>query len=147
MKRSRNEPYINKAIKLGGKSTFFSLNPVSYDKLEEILTSADIGIVNYKVQTGAAAWENLAKASGKIADYLSCGIPVLCSNFEGAEGIINKYKCGEIFYNYEELPACIDRILQKYQHYKSNALQCFDQEYKFSKYFLPVLHSMESLNN
>ena len=147
MERSRSEPYINKAIQLGGSATFFSLNPVSYDRLEEILTSADIGIVNYKLQTGAAAWDNLSKASGKIADYLSCGLPILCSNFAGAEEMINNYKCGEVFYNYEELPACIERITQRYQYYKSNALKCFDQEYKFSKYFLPVVHSMESLKN
>ena len=65
MKRSRSDPYIEKAIDLG-KSNTFSLNPVPYDRLEEILTSADIGIVIYKNKMAEASWDNLIKATGKM---------------------------------------------------------------------------------
>lgn len=147
MQRSRCEPYIKKVIQLGGTATFFSLNPVTYDRLEEIITSADIGIVNYKTETGEASWENLTKATGKLADYLSCGLPVICSNFEGAEELFTKYKCGEVFKSYDEIPSKVKSILLNYDQYKKNAFNCFEKEYKFSKYFLPVLQSMESLNN
>lgn len=147
MKRCRSDPYIKKAIDLGKKNTFFSLNPVPYDRLEEILTSADIGIVIYKNKMAEASWDNLIKATGKIADYLSFGLPVLCSNFEGANELINKYNCGKVFNNYDEIPSKVEDILLNYNEYKSNALICFDKEYRFSKYFLPVLCSMESLKD
>ena len=147
MKRSPSDSYIKKIKKVCSANTYFSLEPVSYDKLNEVLLSADIGIVNYKIGLDSASWSNLTKASGKIADYLSCGLPVLCSHFDGIDILIDKYKCGLIFKSYIEIPSCIEKILSNYDYYRKNALNCFEQEYNFSNDFRKVANILSQIKS
>ena len=147
MKRSPQDSYIKKMKKVCSQNTYFSLDPVSYDKLNEVLLSADIGIVNYKIGLDSASWSNLTKASGKIADYLSCGLPVLCSHFDGIDKLINKYKFGLVFKSYDEIPSCVEKILSDYEYYSKNALNCFEREYNFSNDFSMVANIFKQIKS
>jgi glycosyltransferase involved in cell wall biosynthesis len=144
MKRSTDESYIQEVIKSGDKKTLFSLNPVDYNKIDDVILSSKIGIVIYDShEKYGTSWISLAKGSGKIAHYLRCGKPVICKNLPGFKEIIEKYKCGIIFDELSEIEPGIKTILNNYEFYQKNALECFKYEYEFSRYFQKVINFLK----
>jgi glycosyltransferase involved in cell wall biosynthesis len=140
MKRSFNEDYIQAVLNASGGKALFSLNPVDYDRVDEITLSSKIGIVLYdKPKKWGTNWISLGKGSGKIAHYLRCGRPILCSNLPGFKEIVTKYKCGILFDNVDEIESGINQILDDYEYYSVNALKCYENEYEFSRFFDKVL--------
>jgi len=144
MKRSTREPYIKDIIEAGGDNVLLSLNPVSYDLIDQVVASSEIGIVIYdKSEKWGTSWVSLAKGSGKIAHYLKCGKPILCINIPGFDEIINKYQCGILFDDLNEIQSGISKILQNYSFYSRNAFKCYKEEYEFSNYFKKFLDYVE----
>ena len=139
MKRTPDESYIQEVINAGDKKTLLSLNPVEYDLIDEVVLSADIGVVIYdSYEKYGTSWISLAKGSGKIAHYLRCGKPVVCRNLPGFKEIIEKYQCGVMFDNINEIETAITKILGNYDFYHKNAYDCYKHEYEFGKYFKKV---------
>lgn len=144
MKRSTDESYIQEVIKSGDEKTLLSLNPVDYNKIDDVILSSKIGIVIYDShEKYGTSWISLAKGSGKIAHYLRCGKPVICKNLPGFKEIIEKYKCGIIFDELNEIEPGIKTILNNYEFYQKNALECFKYEYEFSRYFQKVINFLK----
>lgn len=141
--RSTTESYIKKITSINSSSIHLSLNPVPYDELGELISSCDIGMVVYKPQDYGSSWENIAKASGKLADYLSFGKPVICSNIPDLKALVSNYNCGLIFNELEELPSLVNKINDSYSMYSNNALKCFNEQFEFSKSFLPLIRSLK----
>jgi hypothetical protein len=141
--RSTTDPYIQKITNISSSSIHLSLNPVPYEELGELISSCDIGIVVYKTQEYGCSWENISKASGKLADYLSFGKPVICSNIPDLKTLISKYNCGLIFNELDELPSLVNKINDSYSMYSQNALKCFNEQFEFSKSFLPLIKSLQ----
>ena len=79
-RRSLSDPYIHRISALKSNSLHLSLNPVPYNELGTLIESCDVGLVIYNPSDYGRSWENIAKASGKLADYLAFGKPVICSN-------------------------------------------------------------------
>ena len=148
MKRDINEPYIEKIINHKSPQTLLSLNPVDYDQIDDLVLSSDIGLVIYDShKKWGSSWVSLGKGSGKIAHYLRCSKPVICSNLKGFSEIIKKYDCGILFDDIEEIPFCIDKILDNYDYYSFNALNCYKNEYEFSKYFQNFQKYIKTVSN
>jgi glycosyltransferase involved in cell wall biosynthesis len=139
-KRKKYDPYIKKITELNSKTLHLSLCPVPYEKLGDLIASCDIGLVVYKPENYGSSWSNIAKASGKLADSLAFGKPVICSNLPDLREIIETYECGFVFNKTSEIPSLIDKINKHYNLYSANALKCFSQEFEFSKFFNPFLH-------
>jgi glycosyltransferase involved in cell wall biosynthesis len=142
MKRSKSEPYIRKILNLNSPSLSLSINPVDYNKLDNLIASSDIGLVIYKPLGYGISWENMTKASGKIADYLALGKPVICSDLPGFNSLLETYQCGYIFKSLDDIPSIIQKILLNYETLSRNALLCFTKEYEFSNFFLKVKKSI-----
>ena len=139
MKRTSDESYIQEVINAGDKKTLLSLNPVEYDLIDEVVLSADVGIVIYdSYEKYGTSWISLAKGSGKIAHYLRCGKPVVCKNLPGFKEIIEKYQCGVMFDNVNEIETAVNKILANYEFYQKNAYNCYKHEYEFGKFFKKV---------
>lgn len=148
MKRNISEPYIQKIINHNSPQTLLSLNPVDYDQIDDIVLSSDIGLVIYDShKRWGTSWISLGKGSGKIAHYLRCSKPIICSNLKGFSEIIKEYDCGVLFDNIDEIPSCIDEILNNYNYYSCNALKCYKNEYEFSKYFQNFQRYIKNLDN
>jgi len=141
-KRDKDDPYIKSISDLNSESVHLSLRPVPYDKLVNIIASCDVGIVVYKPDQYGGSWTNIAKASGKLADYLAFGKPVICSNQSDLKILVEKYDFGFTFDNYAEIPLLISKINKSYDQFSANALTCFNEEFEFSKYFNPFLNSL-----
>lgn len=146
-KREKDDPYIKSICDLNSDSLHLSLSPVPYEDLGDLITSCDIGLVVYQPEQYGAAWSNIAKASGKLADYLAFGKPIICSNLPDLKELVEKYKCGLVFNEFSEIPSLIAEINKKYKMYSGNALQCFSKEFEFSKFFKPFINKIIHKSN
>ena len=145
-KRDNDDPYISRIRELKSKKLYLSLNPVPYNQLDELIQSCDIGLVIYNPSEYGCSWQNIAKASGKLADYLAFGKPVICSNLNDLRELIRKYEFGLVFDELSEIPSLVSKINENYKFYSSNALKCFSKEFEFSKFFNPFIHKITKGN-
>ena len=137
-KRSPKECFINYISELSKNQVLLSLNPVSFDKIDEIISSAHIGLIAYDASYGDGR-VNIRKSSGKLAQYLKCGVPVIALDLPGYKEMFDKFKCGLVFQNFEEIEQCIDTILSDYDSFSKGSLDCFHEEFDFNKFFSPFL--------
>jgi glycosyltransferase involved in cell wall biosynthesis len=137
-RRSPHEPFIRHVSSLSDKRALLSLNPVSFDRIDEVFSSADIGIIAYDKKYGGGR-ENAHKASGKLGQYLKCGVPVIALDLPGYSEMFDRYQCGMVFQDFASIEKCIDAILENYTHFHQEALRCFREEFDFKKFFQPLL--------
>lgn len=140
--RSETEPYLQEIINLGKENILLSLDPVEFDQVDNLIASADIGVVLYNKKMGANC-EFITKASGKMAHYLRCGIPVVCLSLPGFQKIIDTYECGVTFDSVNQIEEAIDQVLKNYDYYKQNTLRCYKDLYEFSNHFEKVLTRLD----
>ncbi len=142
-KRSPKDPFIQHVNTLSGNRTYLSLNPVNFDLIDQVFSSAHIGIIAYDKNYGGGR-ENVFKASGKLGQYLKCGVPVIALNLPGYNELFSKYKCGLVFNHFEEIENCIDQVLLNYSSFREECFKCFNEEFDFRKFFKPLLSSINS---
>lgn len=135
-KRSPDENFIRHVCDLSGNKLLLSLNPLSFDEVDKIFSSAQIGLIAYDKTYGGGR-ENAHKASGKLGHFLKCGVPVIALDLPGYNEMFSNYKCGLVFKSFDEIQTCIEKILNDYESYKSGALRCFQDEFEFAKFFNP----------
>lgn len=142
-KRSPEDPFIKHVNALSDYRTYLSLNPVNFDLIDQVFSSADVGIIAYDKNYGGGR-ENVFKASGKLGQYLKCGVPVIALNLPGYNELFSKYKCGLVFNHFEEIENCIDQVLLNYNSFREGCFKCFNEEFDFRKFFKPLLSSINS---
>ena len=138
-KRSPKENFIRHIRDISNDKVCLSLNPVPFDCIDEVVSSAHIGLIAYDKSYGDGR-VNIRKSSGKLAQYLKCGIPVIALDLPGYKEMFTEYRCGLVFKNFEEIEQCIDIIFKDYNSFSKEAFRCFQEEFDFKKYFTPFLH-------
>jgi glycosyltransferase involved in cell wall biosynthesis len=140
VKRELDDPYIKSLRDINSKNLFLSLNPLPYEQISRIYTSATIGLVFYPDTDKNLS--QISMASGKLSYFLKHGKPVLASNLDSLSRLIEKYNFGVIVKepsNSLEIEASIEMILRNYSFYSKNAKNCFEEEFDFAKKIEPVL--------
>ena len=141
-----NNPYINQIRNLTkNKKVYLSLNPVEWESLPELLSSADIGLIFYQNQ-GANFYET-GSSSNKLAQYLQVGLPVITIDFPSFREVIEEYKCGKCAKNPEEIETLANEIFSNYNAYRNNAFTCYQEKYEFSKYFKIVIDKIKNIDD
>lgn len=105
--------------------TYFSMKPVETSKLDDLISSAYIGIAWYSSDVLGYRATMLGLAAGKIGNYLKCGIPVIVPNYRSLD-YVSKYCCGKQISNLEELISAISEIELNYDNYSYNAINCYN---------------------
>ena len=103
-----------------------SLEPVPAATLDELISSADVGIALYADRNGPAA-NLMGLASGKIGNYLKCGLPVISTGLPTVRDFVEHYQCGVCIDAVEEIPAALERIDADYARYRQNAFRCYEE--------------------
>jgi glycosyltransferase involved in cell wall biosynthesis len=132
-----NDRYVRRIKRLVGERVRLSLSPVTYEELPALLASADIGIALYKDL--GANFTLISSASGKIAHYLKCGLPVVVNSYPGISQIVDKYFCGIGIDSPVQIRGAIEKILMNYERMKSGAYLCYEERYRFSRHFTQVV--------
>lgn len=128
---------------------FVNAEPVPFNLFPKIISSADIGIAMYRTRINdAILGKNLytiGKSSGKIAQYLQYGIPIVTSNFPSSQFYINKFHAGISVSDIKQVRHAIEIIKEDYLRYSSGAIRCFQKEFDLESNFAQVLAEIKDL--
>jgi glycosyltransferase involved in cell wall biosynthesis len=141
-KRAQTDPYIKQVQQVGCGKVFLSLEPVPYDALDCVVMSGHIGLVFYRKELGPN-FSEITGASGKLAHYLRCGLPVICLDLPGLVKVVNQYRCGICVSEPGEIQSATEAIFRDYEFYRMNALKCYEDSYEFGRHFREVLRRIE----
>jgi glycosyltransferase involved in cell wall biosynthesis len=128
---------------------FFSLQPVTRQEYDILVDGADIGIAFY-VSTRDSTYtgqnvQSLGLSSGKIADYLRAGLPVIVNQAGSISELLQRERCGIAVENGQEIGRAIAEIAQQYREYSERACQVFENYLDFGRGFQDVLRRIDSL--
>lgn len=124
------------------EKTFFSMKPVETNKLDELISSAYIGIAWYSTDVLGYRATMLGLSAGKIGNYLKCGIPVIVPNYDSLD-YISKFSCGKQISNLDDLNEAIIDIEKNYTLYSENALRCYNELWDTEKYCNVLLNKLQ----
>lgn len=128
---------------------FFSLQPVARQEYDMLVDGADIGIAFY-VPTRDSTYTGqnlqfLGLSSGKIADYLRAGLPVIVNQAGSISELLQRERCGIAVTNAQDIGIAIAEIAQQYREYSERACQVFEKYLAFGRGFQEVLKRIDSL--
>jgi len=140
-----NETYINQIRNLtNNKKVYLSINPVEWQLLPELLSSADIGLIFYQ-NLGKNFYET-GSSSNKLAQYLQVGLPVITIDYPSFRKVIEKYECGKCTKTPGEIEKLANEIFLNYDTYRYNAFKCYQEKYEFAKHFKAVIDKIKSIS-
>ena len=137
--------YVSKIKRLTeNKKVYLSLNPVEWDDLPELLSSADIGVLFYQ-NIGENFYET-GSSSNKLAQYLQVGLPLITSDYPSFKEVIEKYGCGKCTNDPKEIEKLVNEIFLDYDAYRKNSFKCYEEGYEFSKHFNVVIDKIRKID-
>lgn len=130
-----DDPYfldVEKELTDNGRLRF-STAPVSNLELDEMISSAEIGIATYSVEVLGYRAENMGLAAGKIGNYLKCGIPVVATKVDSLS-YLEEYHCGVLVENVGGIQKAMAVIMSDYDRYREGAYRCYTELWHPKKY-------------
>ena len=107
----------------------FSQDNLSQDELDQLTSSAHIGLALYK-QTNAN-FINTVLSSGKIAQYAKCSLPVIIISSKVSDEFMSKFGCGVTIESAKEIAKGVEKIVGDYDQYKNQMQETFHLKYDF----------------
>jgi glycosyltransferase involved in cell wall biosynthesis len=127
-----NEEYYRNFVKLIDTVPRVHLNAqsVSPDRLDDLISNADIGLGWYDRELLGYRADLLGLAAGKIGRYLRNGIPVVVKNLPTIRSYVERYSCGICVDEVDEIGPAIATILSDHNIYSKNALRCYEEVWR-----------------
>jgi glycosyltransferase involved in cell wall biosynthesis len=142
--RSEQEPYIRELQALNTASrVVFSLAPIPYANIDQLMASARAGIVLYASELGQNT-ATVGLASGKLSHFLKIGVPVIVSPLPGLADFVREHRVGEVLEQPGQLPELLARIAADAAGYRERALKCFEEQLSYERHFRAVLQRVEA---
>lgn len=114
-----------------------------------MVDSAAIGLALYSAEDVPAAYRRnitvIGFSSGKAADYLQSGVPIIVSDSPGLRDIVLKYSCGEVVQRPADVGSAVRRILSDHAAYSRNACRCFESELRLEPAVETLVRRLRSL--
>lgn len=120
-----------------GQHIILSKELVPYEHLDLLVNSADIGIALYSPINRNVY--DMAKSSGKIWQYLRCGLPVVTIDFPSLQEIVSEGQFGLCVRRSDDVQYAVEQILIDYSGYSTRAREYYYCYGDFVKNFQPVL--------
>ncbi len=126
-----------------GRKVILSLELVPSEQIQEVIASADVGLLFY---SGQSHNERLtAFSSEKMALYMQCGVPFVAFDYPGFRRLAEDEGCGLVISRLEELPDAIGEILSSDDKFRQRAQRAFCKHYSFAKSFAKVVEAIALL--
>ncbi|MCX5829830.1 MAG: hypothetical protein NTV58_17820 [Deltaproteobacteria bacterium] len=126
------------------KNVFLSNEPVPFERLDDIYSSCDIGLVFFD-GTHTAMNTNLScpdLSSGKMFHYLKFGVPIITQKLMGFEELIEGNEVGICIDKFDDITESITKILSHENGYKQNCIKMF-RKYIFKEYHDKIVRLIE----
>lgn len=142
--RDPDDPYIRLLHSRNtGKRVLFSLEPVPFPQVADVVASASIGLALYGSVGGPNTTE-VGLASGKLCHFLQLGVPVIVSNYPMLREFVLRHRVGLPLKDLADLPALVAEIENDYLGYRRRAADCFTQVLSFDIHFRRVIERIEA---
>jgi glycosyltransferase involved in cell wall biosynthesis len=131
-------------------SVLVGLDPLPSQEFSRLVDSADVGLALYNPCFRGDGrtdrnMELMGYSSGKLADYLHAGLPIVASRLPGPRDLVERYECGVCVDTPDEIREALDTIFQDYARYSSNACRCFDEVLELERHFQGVIDRLALL--
>lgn len=137
--RTMDDPLVVELRSLdAGKRVDFSLDPLPYGQIDDLLGSARIGLVLYSSEFGRNM-STVGLSSGKLSHFLKLGIPVIVSPLPGLADFVRDHGVGEVLEDPSRAGELVQRIDADLAAYQQRALRCFDDHLAYERSFRAVL--------
>ena len=120
------------------KNVILSIEPLANIEYEDMVASADIGLVLYKPISHSKHSkyhqkniQTIGLSSGKFSYYMKFGLPVITLNQDSYAELLKHYDFGYNIYNLRDIPNAINKILLNYNSHRDSALRLFNEKLKF----------------
>jgi glycosyltransferase involved in cell wall biosynthesis len=126
-----------------GFKVILSEETVPYERLDELVSSADIGIALYSPRDQNV--QDMGCASGKIWQYLRCGLPVVTVDFPSLIQMVNDGQFGLCVHHLSELKSVIEQLISDKINFSNRAKDYYLRHGDFAMNFKPVLERLAEL--
>lgn len=144
--RDADDPVVRELAAVGGKGVAFSLEPVDLDDLPELVASAAVGLVFYNPDMGPN-YSVIIGASGKLTQYLQCGVPIVCLDLPGFRELVDTFGCGVCVASPAGIGAALSTIAGDGQRFRRGAIEAFNQRYDFEIFFRRVINRLAAMGD
>ncbi len=114
-----------------------SADPVPLSMMDEMVSSADIGIAFY--QSNSPNIWYMGKSSGKLSYYLHCGLPVITNRMPLWQESIKYYHSGICIDAASDIIRAAEEIFADYNRFAQGALKHFNSALRFDTAFNQVV--------
>lgn len=136
---ARVRPLVDRA------RVFLSLETVPPERLDAIVGSATIGIALYDTAYGPNV-TRVGLASGKILQYMKCGLPTIASDLPGMRQLLVDTGCGAVVSSVEEVERAAGSILSDLDGYRERSKSHFTSRWSFDRHFTAFLDWLSVLD-
>jgi hypothetical protein len=123
--------------------TLFSKDPVSNSDLDDLVSSAFVGVAWYNVNVLGFRAEGMGLAAGKIGHYLKSGVPVIATSLPSLN-YIEEFECGVLIEDLSNLSDAVAKIAMNYEGYSKNAKTCYEQLWHPNRYLADVVETIKT---
>ena len=132
---SSSDMYV-RAIHQSNLPIILSIDPLPMREYEQLLASADIGLVLYKPvsrspYTGKNI-QNMGLSSGKFSFYMKYGLPVISINQQCYSEFLEEYDFGINIHSFSEMPHALRILRENYTHYQKEARKLYVEKLDFN---------------
>jgi glycosyltransferase involved in cell wall biosynthesis len=123
-KMTESEKQVSLQIEGLENRVYLSTDPLDECDYEALVQSVDVGIALYD-GTLSENFYYLGYSSGKIAQYLRCGIPVIINRLPLIDEFIEEYRCGKVIDSFTQIRGFLTEIGSNYDYYSRNAKKAY----------------------
>jgi hypothetical protein len=132
----KTDKYIKMAKDADPSRICISTEPLGVYEHEQLVASADIGLVMYKsvshLRYTQKNIQNIGLSSGKFSFYMKYGLPVISIGQPYYEELLSDYDFGENIRDLDEMPAALDRVHRNLAHHQAEARRLFSERLDFN---------------
>lgn len=127
--------------------------PVPSGRFRDLVDSADIGLALYEPRSAGPKGpvvrniELIGYSSGKLANYLQSGLPIVTSDLVGLRDLAVGFGCGRCVRSVAEVRPALEEIMTTYGAFVDRACRAFDERLELGTHFTPVLARIVGLGS
>jgi glycosyltransferase involved in cell wall biosynthesis len=131
--------YISEKIHSNLNKIFLSTEILEQEKKDIIFQSVDIGLVFF--EPVEINYEYAAGSSGKLYDFMRCGVPIIGNDIPGMRELVEKNGIGVVVKNAKEIGKVLPDIISNYAVYERNCFETFPH-FEFGQCYDSILNQI-----
>ena len=123
------------------ENLILSNEPLTNKEYEHLVQGCDVGLALYDGSVSDNI-KYVGLSSGKLAQYLKYGLPILVNELPMWKDIISDYKCGETILADMKMHQALNKIFADYESYQKGAVRVFDSTFSLKNYTPMILEAL-----